>query len=329
MENEIARIDSGNLPMTKEAVLSQKTLVRQVMESVMKDNTHYGIIPGCKQPSLYKAGSEVILSTFRIAVVPTVEDLSTRDCFRYRVTCQGILPSGEIVGAGIGECSTDEEKYKWRSAVVSAEYEATAEDRRRIKYSRPSQYNKEGITQQVRTNPADLSNTVLKMAKKRAQIDLTLTCTACSDVFVQDLEDLSEELRDELVGNQDKKEGGKPHVDPPQEKKYSPPVNQPSDGKLATDGQVKMLYVKLKNAGISKESFCAHYGISDIKELPFAQVNPAFKLIESGDIAEVAKTEPKKAEEAMPGRCVECGGAISGEFCTNPECVGYRSDEDL
>ncbi len=196
--HEVVAIEN-TLPLTKQQVIAQKRLIQEVMHSVMKDGVHYGIIPGCKVKSLYKPGSEAILSTFRIAVDPTVEDLSTPDCFRYRVTLRGVLPSGEIVGAGVGECSTDEEKYHWRSAVNDKEFDATPEDRKRIKYSRPSNYNKTGETKQVRTNPADLANTALKMAKKRAQIDLTLTATGASDCFTQDLEDLPEEVRDELV----------------------------------------------------------------------------------------------------------------------------------
>ena len=39
-------------------------------------------------------------------------------------------------------------------------------------------------------NPADYYNTALKMAKKRAQVDATLTVTAASDFFTQDLEPL-------------------------------------------------------------------------------------------------------------------------------------------
>jgi hypothetical protein len=49
---------------------------------------------------------------------------------------------------------------------------------------------------EVRVDPADVANTVLKMAKKRAQIDMTLTATAASDIFTQDLEDLPEDLRE-------------------------------------------------------------------------------------------------------------------------------------
>jgi len=38
-------------------------------------------------------------------------------------------------------------------------------------------------------NPADYYNTCLKMAKKRALVDATLTTTAASDIFTQDIED--------------------------------------------------------------------------------------------------------------------------------------------
>lgn len=167
-------------------------LIQEVMRAVMKADTHYGVIPGCKQPSLYKAGSEVLLTTFRIAVSVHVEDLSTADCIRYRVRTVGThQQSGVVVGEGIGECSSNEEKYKWRKCHNKKEFDATPESRRRIKYG------KSWEDMQVRTEPADVANTVLKMAKKRAQVDLTLTATAASDIFTQDVEDIPEELRGE------------------------------------------------------------------------------------------------------------------------------------
>ena len=63
---------------------SQVNLIQEVMQSVMQVDTHYGTIPGCNKPSLYKAGSEVLLTTFRIAVNPEIEDLSGPDVARYR-----------------------------------------------------------------------------------------------------------------------------------------------------------------------------------------------------------------------------------------------------
>lgn len=300
MENAIAIIE--NRPLTKQEVVAQKRLIQEVMQAVMKDGIHYGVIPGCKQPSLYKAGSEAILSTFRIAVEPSVEDLSTIDCYRYRVTLRGIIPSGEIVGAGVGECSTDEEKYKWRAAINQKEYEATPEDRRRIKYTKPASWNPAGEVFQVRTNPADLANTALKMAKKRAQIDLTLTATGASDVFAQDLENLPEEVRDEMVREENHQRQGKPPVHAPSEK--APPAN---DNRSVSEAQAKMLFAKLKNKGITPEAFCAHYKIREIKDLPFAEMNPALKVIDSGEID--ATPEPT-GDAPDKIACKNCGEMI-------------------
>lgn len=307
--NDIATI---NKPLSAVEIKAQVQTIQQVMEAVMKPDVHYGKIPGTQKNTLYKAGSEKILSTFRIAVDPIVEDLSTSDCYRYRVIARGVLPTGEIIGSGVGECSTDEEKYKWRGAVCDKEFESTTEDRRRIKYSKPSNWNKDGETKQVRTNPADLANTVLKMAKKRAQIDLTLTATGASDVFEQDLEDMPDELRDELAGQ--RQQSTKPQSAPPKEKA---PVN---DGKVVSEAQSKMLYAKLKNKGITHESFCAHYKIEKVQDLPFNEMNPALKLIDSGDIAEVAATQPA---EKLPELCADCGAELVDGKCTNADCLPY------
>lgn len=186
--------DRGSTLMSAADLRTQVNLIQEAMRAVMKANVHYGVIPGCKQPSLYKAGSEVLLTMFHIAVEPDVEELREGDHIRYRVRAVGRhQPTGVLVGAGIGECSTSEDKYAWRNAVCDEEWEDTDPSKRRIKYSKYQ--GKVEKKKQVRTNPADISNTVLKMAKKRAQIDLTLTATAASDIFTQDIEDLPEELQ--------------------------------------------------------------------------------------------------------------------------------------
>lgn len=184
----------GQRAMTAADVRQHVNVIQQVMAAVMKEGTHYGTIPGCKQPSLYKAGSEVLLTTFRIAVDPEIQDLSTADEIRYRIRCRGVAqPSGLLVGIGVGECSSSEDKYRWRRAICDEEYDAAPENRRRVKWAT----GRNGVytMKQIRTEPPDLANTILKMAKKRAQIDLTLTSTAASDIFTQDVEDLPDELR--------------------------------------------------------------------------------------------------------------------------------------
>ena len=179
-------------PMDARSVIDQVQHIQQILKTVMKEGVHYGTIPGTKEKSLWKPGAEKILMTFRLACDPQVEDLSTADKIHYRVTANLITQSGLLAGYGIGECTSDEEKYRWRKAVCDEEFDATSEAYRRIKYGHAK--NGHYTIKQIRAEPADIANTVLKMAKKRAMIDGVLTCTAASDVFHQDLEDLPYEI---------------------------------------------------------------------------------------------------------------------------------------
>lgn len=162
---------------------------------LMTYGTDYGTIPGCgDKPTLFKAGAEKILQRFMVAVDELViEDLSQPDIIRYRVRCVGRTPDGVVRGIGVGTCSSDEEKYRWRMAVSKAEYKAAPEERRRLKYYR------DGTAQQVRTSPADVENTVLKMAKKRANVDLALTACGASQFFTQDVEDLPDDIKQQVA----------------------------------------------------------------------------------------------------------------------------------
>jgi hypothetical protein len=113
---------------------------------------------------------------------------------RFRVRCLGTHQTTDIVmGEGMGECSSHEEKYKWRAAICQEEFDGTPENMRRIKFSKYD--GRVEKKQQVRTESADQANTILKMACKRAKIAMTLNVTAASDIFTQDIEDLPEELR--------------------------------------------------------------------------------------------------------------------------------------
>lgn len=196
MSNAVVRLDTQQQALTAADLRSQVNLVQEVMKAVMKDGTHFGVIPGTPKPSLWKPGAEVLAATFRIAVSYRVEDLSTQDVVRYRVTATGThQTTGIVMGDGMGECSSGEEKYKWRKASSNKEFEATPENHRRKKFGYDKYKNQEYEILQVRTEPADLANTILKMACKRAQVAMTLNVTAASDIFTQDIEDLPEELR--------------------------------------------------------------------------------------------------------------------------------------
>ena len=281
-------------PLSKDQITAQKNLLKQVQEAVMKKDVHYGVIPGTKKPTLYKAGAEAILTTFHIAAMPEVEDLSTPDCCRYRVSVRGVLPSGQVVGLGIGECSTDEEKYRWRRAVCDEEFEITPEDRRRIKFS--TYQGKVNKTKQVRTEPADMANTALKMAKKRALIDLCLTATAASDVFEQDLEDLPAEYLSEHVAAQPQGSAAKPAVAQP---KAAPAGN--GDGRMIPEGMLKTLRAKIAAAKLSEDAVCNHFQVANLELLPFAKGNEAIKAVAAGQIgAAPAAPAAAPADDEIP-----------------------------
>ena len=189
----------GSRSLTAADVRAQVNLMQDVMAEVMRDGTHYGTIPGTKSKSLYKAGAEKLMATFRLSGDPEVTDLSQSGEIAYRVKVRLSTMAGPFIGAGIGECSSSEEKYSWRLAVCDEEWDDTPENRRRIKYAKwQGRVEKK---KQVRTNPADVANTILKMAKKRAQVDAVIPATAASDIFTQDIEDLPEEVVAEIVGS--------------------------------------------------------------------------------------------------------------------------------
>jgi len=81
---------------------------------------------------------------------------STRDWkegfFQYQVRCT-LEKGGIVITQGLGCCNSREKKY-------------------------------------VRQDPYTIDNTILKMAKKRSQVDASLTVASLSEIFTQDVEDI-------------------------------------------------------------------------------------------------------------------------------------------
>lgn len=272
MSNEVITIQQEQRALTAGQMRDHVNRVQEVMKAVMIRETHYGVIPGSKKPSLYKPGAEVLCVTFRVAPSYKIEDLSNTDCVRYRVTCVGTHQTSlTVLGEGVGECSSNEEKYKWRRAVCNEEFEATPVDRRRIKYS--VYQGKTQTTNQIRTEPADVANTVLKMAGKRAQVAMTLNVTAASDCFTQDIEDLPEELR-EIERNREQAAGHQTPAPLPPYPQSDFAANLPkwleaiAGGKATADqiiarSSTKYTLSKEQKAAISKPAHIDNDGVID------------------------------------------------------------------
>jgi hypothetical protein len=180
-----------------------------VMKGVMREGEHFGRIPGCgDKPALLKAGAEKIGLTFRLIPTLKIDRSELGNGHReYAVTCTLTTPAGEIVGEGVGCCSTMESKYRWRSVDAFEVTDLKIPDDAK---ERKAEYRKQGYgmrkvdggwawvrftgsgDRQENPDIADQYNTVLKMAKKRAFVDAILTATAASDIFTQDIEEVAE-----------------------------------------------------------------------------------------------------------------------------------------
>jgi len=264
--NEIVRYEQ---PKTALEIRAQVNLIQEVMAAVMKEGTHYGKIPGTPKPSLWKPGAEVLGTTFHIAPSYRVEDLSGLDFVRYRVCCIGThQATGIVMGEGYGECSSMEEKYKWRKASSIKEFEAMSEDRRRIKHGYSREDRAEYEIKQVRAESADQANTILKMACKRAQVAMTLNVTAASDIFTQDIEDLPEELLPEDE-NQD---APRPVRQPKPKTGKAKTQETVSTNGMFSEGQQRILRARMDSGEITDAQLEKQFKAT-LANIPAAQFN--------------------------------------------------------
>ena len=207
--------------MSIERLKGQVNLIQQVMKEVMHKDEHYGIIPGCKKPSLLKPGAEKISLTFRLAPYYEITEKEMPNLHReYIMKCTlKHIETGKTFAEGVGSCSTMEAKYRYRTGpgettgvqVPKAYWDSRKTDAAFAMSTLKALANNAGFegnkfgtkkddtgTWYITTasekvehdNPADYYNTVLKMAKKRAHVDAVLTATAASDIFTQDVEDM-------------------------------------------------------------------------------------------------------------------------------------------
>lgn len=205
--------------LTVQAIVDRKRKIVEVMQAVMREGEHYGKIPGCgDKPTLFKAGAEVLAMTFGLAPSFKIDRIDLPNGHReYQVTCTLThIGSGAIVGEGVGCGTTMESKHRWRgggrvcpncgkATIIKGKEEYgggwlcfAKKGGCNSKWKAGDQAIEGQQTDRIENpDPADQYNTALKMAKKRAQVDCTLTATGASDLLSQDLEDLPPGSRQE------------------------------------------------------------------------------------------------------------------------------------
>ncbi len=218
MSNEIVVQQAGFLSpvVTVQDALYAYQAKKDLIDGIMRPNVDYGIIPGSTKNTLLKAGAEKATSFFGLAArfkdAEVVEDFTGKDhdgepFFFYRRTCE--LWRGDYLVASVdGSCNSFEKKYRYRNGervcpscgkptIIKgkAEYGGgficfTKKGGCGAKFSDTSpEITSQDVGQIKNPDVADLTNTILKMADKRALVAATLIATGLSEYFTQDVED--------------------------------------------------------------------------------------------------------------------------------------------
>lgn len=99
--------------------LRQATLIQQVMREVMRDGSHYGVVPGTQgKKTLLKPGAEKLCFVFGLSnkLDIRITDLGNQHR-EITVICDLYDRAGNLRGQGVGSASTMESKHRYRGAA--------------------------------------------------------------------------------------------------------------------------------------------------------------------------------------------------------------------
>ena len=158
-----------------------------LIQTMLKKDYDYGVIPGTAKPTLLKPGAEKICMLFGLTpkyeFLHNIEDYNN-NFFCYSFKCS--LSKGEnVVAEGVGSCNSKEKKYRYMLVNNLMPNYVGESEKVQDKYGN-TKFRIENI------EIFNYTNTILKMAKKRAFVDATLQVASLSEMFTQDVEDLSD-----------------------------------------------------------------------------------------------------------------------------------------
>ncbi len=289
-------IDNVNLQQVQ-ATMQKIAQFQTVVQKTLKKDHDYGIIPGTgNKPTLLKPGAEKILMlmglTSEYDVIEKVQDYEG-GFFAFTVKCT--LSRGDVkVTEGMGHANTKEARYA-RRWVTEKKLPDGADKNSLPKREKEGKYGKYFEYQVGNDDPYTLANTVLKMAKKRAQIDAVLTVASLSEIFTQDLEDSIPDYYPE--------ETQKPAAKPSQSQSKSQTKTVEANSAPATDNQLKKLFAMSKELGLEKETM-----IAILQERYQKQSSRELTKAEASDLIEYMTKLENGEEEWIPGDAWEPEG---------------------
>ena len=202
--------------MDIDQAMQRRDAIVQAMQKLMQDGVDYGKIPNCgDKPALLQPGADKLANLFGLTLkydfLEKTEDWSGEghggEPFFYYQVAAHVYRDNFLLGEGVGSCSSWESKYRWRKAERVCP-QCGKPNIRKSKQGGWYCWAKTGGCGTVfndgdpaiegqetgrKPNPdvADVVNTILKMAYKRAKISGTINATSASEFFTQDVEDFS------------------------------------------------------------------------------------------------------------------------------------------
>ncbi|GHV74961.1 hypothetical protein AGMMS49940_22630 [Spirochaetia bacterium] len=264
-DTALAVVQPQSFELSVNEVKNQVEKIKTLMTDLMREGEHYGgSFPGDTKKSLHKPGADKLCFMFRlrpdfeqeIKELPGghIEVLSK--CKIYHIE------SGTKIAEGVGMASTMESKYRWRNAAKKcpecgketiikgkAEYGGGwlcygKKGGCGAKFADGDQAIEGQVVGKVENaDIADVYNTVLKISKKRAYVDATITATAASDVFSQDADELKGDKEKEEPTPEDlaKEAAGNGKKENPPQQKAPPPNHTVEDNRALVESTGKIL----------------------------------------------------------------------------------------
>ncbi len=233
--------------MTPEDAKKRLGEFQRFIDMVMVEGVDYGVIPGTSgKKTLLKPGAEKLLEIYgftpEFSLTEAVQQWGANPpFFHFIVECRiSSRRTGRLIAEGMGSANSREKRYgdRWVSEREVPDGVDLDLLRSREYDGRYGPYRKYLVPNE---ETADLHNTILKMACKRAMVDATLHATRSSGIFTQDVEDLDPALlqRDKPVGKAEP-----PRREQPQQTGQRAAAG---DEQRATPPQVKAIYAVARN----------------------------------------------------------------------------------
>lgn len=195
---QVSLIENISRQQVKQELAKIREFQLAILEE-LEEGKDYGIIPGCDKKTLLKPGAEKVLNLIKLLIGVTnknvildqIEDYN-KGFFAYKIQCV-LSKDGVYLSDGIGSCNTKEKKYQ-----QTWEYDDTKSGKNKFKKG------------DLKQDAFSVANTVLKMAKKRAQVDAALSFANLSQLFTQDLDDFKDVIEADFKVNGQTGNGKKP-----------------------------------------------------------------------------------------------------------------------